>query len=85
MGRAINWLKSQDATFKKYDHHSPNRLLFDALAFQRCVRLTRDQASTALAASHVKQALSIVRKDGVFVEKKGKRFQLPSAGSTVSA
>lgn len=71
LGRGVDWLKSQDATLKKYDHNAPNRLLFDALAFQACGRLTRDEASTSLAASYVKQALSFVRKDGVFIEKQG--------------
>lgn len=71
LGRAANWLTGQTAALKQVDKAAPNRLLFDALAFQACGQLVGDAKVQAFAEPFVGMALAQTRGDGVFVEKGG--------------
>jgi hypothetical protein len=69
LSRALIWLDTQHTLLKKVDARAPNRLFFDALAFQACGELTKQ--STARAAEFVALALEKSREDGVFEEGGG--------------
>ena len=71
LGRAARWLTSQIAALQRVDKAAPNRLLFDALAFQACGKLVGDVKVQAAADSFVTMALAHAREDGVFIEKGG--------------
>jgi hypothetical protein len=71
LGRAIRWLAHYTADLERVDGKAPNRLLYDALAFQSCGKLEDDGDVTALSSRFVGTALGQYRADGVFVEKGG--------------
>jgi hypothetical protein len=67
--RAIAWLEQQENVLIDADRNAPNRLLFDALAFQACHRL--GDRDTGSAGRFVALALKKHRADGVFEEAGG--------------
>jgi hypothetical protein len=71
LGRAAVWLLSQRSALQRVDRHAPNRLLFDALAFQACGALIDNQMLKDAAQPFVAAALAQARSDGVFAEKGG--------------
>lgn len=71
LGKAGRWLATQADFLQQVDKSAPNRLLYDALAFQSCGQLAGDEKVKAVAARFVELALAQTRDDGVFVEKMG--------------
>jgi hypothetical protein len=69
LARAIIWLETQDDVLVDADRRAPNRLLFDALAFQSCNEVAGRK--TSKAEKFVRLALKQYRDDGVFVEGGG--------------
>jgi biotin operon repressor len=71
MGRAISWLARNSDPLLAVDRAAPNRLLYDALAFQSCGALVGDAHGMAQSRTFVAAALAQLRDDGVFVEQGG--------------
>ena len=74
LGRAVAWLLSQEGVLLGADRLAPNRLLFNARAFQACGALAEDSARAAAAEAagrFIEAALALHRPDGVFVEGGG--------------
>jgi hypothetical protein len=71
LGRAIGWLVGQAAALEAVDRRAPNRLLYDALAYQSCGALAGNDAATSMSVRFTGLALAQTRDDGVFVEKGG--------------
>jgi hypothetical protein len=69
LGRATAWLDTQHSLLERVDANAPNRLFFDALAFQACGQLTGQP--TSRASRFVALALAKARADGVFEEGGG--------------
>ncbi len=69
--RGIVWLLSQQEVLMKYDHHAPNRLLFDALAFQACGVLAHNEPSIKAASTFVQNAIQLLNPEGYFLEGGG--------------
>jgi len=71
LARGIDWLLSQQETLLKYDHRTPNRLLFDALAFQACGVLTHNKPSIKATSAFVQKAIQLLSSEGYFIEGGG--------------
>jgi len=71
LGRGIVWLLSQRKVLMKYDQRAPNRLLFDALAFQACGVLTHNDLSLKVASEYVENAIKLLSSEGYFLEGGG--------------
>jgi hypothetical protein len=71
LGRASRWLVGKRAVLERYDARAPNRLLFDALAYQACGALFRDEEAMRLGASFTELALFALHTDGYFLEGGG--------------
>lgn len=73
--RANRWLLTQDAALLSVDRLAPNRLLFNARAYQACAQLDSDtslrEASQKLADRFALLALTSLSEDGHFVEAAG--------------
>ncbi len=69
--RGIAWLLTQQEVLMKYDHHAPNRLLFDALAFQACGVLAHNEPSIKAASIFVQNAIQLLKPEGYFLEGGG--------------
>jgi hypothetical protein len=70
LGRAVVWLEAQEPVLVDADRGAPNRLLFDALAFQSCNAVAGRRS--AVAGRFAALALRKYREvDGVFVEGGG--------------
>jgi hypothetical protein len=67
LSNGLTWLKTKKDILLQADASAPNRLLFDALAFYSCSRLS---GATADYQSFVAQALALYA-DGVFMEGGG--------------
>lgn len=69
---ALDWLEGYAEVLAQADRAAPNRLLFNALAFQACGALSNDPARYhALAQAFVGQALDQLDDDGYFMEGGG--------------
>ncbi len=71
LGRGIVWLLSQQEVLMKYDRRAPNRLLFDALAFQACGVLGHNEPSIKAASAFVENAIQLLSPEGYFLEGGG--------------
>jgi hypothetical protein len=67
----VQWLSTQTGALQRADKAAPNRLFFDALAFQACGALSGDQVIQNKSVPFVTMALAQTRSDGVFVEGGG--------------
>jgi len=72
---ALGWLLTQEQRLKEVDGSAPNRLLFNARAFQACGALSLDkhlsERSSNAARRFVKRALVLQAPDGHFIEGGG--------------
>lgn len=82
---ALTWLGGQTALLEDYDAAAPNRLLYDALAFQSCGSLVDDADARKLADGFVERALDLFREDGVFVEGGGSDTNYQAVANVVAA
>lgn len=71
LDRGIVWLLSQQDVLMKYDHHAPNRLLFDALAFRACGVLAHNEPSIKAASAFIQNAIQLLNPEGYFLEGGG--------------
>jgi hypothetical protein len=71
LGRAVSWLIGQADALEAVDRAAPNRLLYDALAYQSCGALAGNKGAMILSEKFVALALTQTRADGVFVERNG--------------
>lgn len=78
---ALNFLKTQQETLKKYDNDAPNRLLFDALAFYGMGIYLNDSEAKTIGLQFIQLALSKQDASGFFTE--GGRFDSSYNGVTV--
>lgn len=69
--RMIEYLKKENESLLEGDRAAPNRLLFDALAFQSMGAIVQDSAARDLAQVFVAKAKSLVHSDGYFIEGGG--------------
>jgi hypothetical protein len=69
--RGVNWLLSQSEILRNYDRRVPNRLLFDALAFQACGSLTSNEQAKKAASEFVEAAINLLNSEGYFLEGGG--------------
>ncbi len=67
----LRWLITQSDDRERVDRRAPNRLLYDALAYQGCGVLAENTDTRILSGQFVALALSQSRRDGVFVEDGG--------------
>ncbi|MCR9197960.1 MAG: hypothetical protein NXI04_04920 [Planctomycetaceae bacterium] len=68
----LDYLLTHQQTLKTADAEAPNRLLFDALAFESLGRLLSHKESQQVAASFVVRAVSLVdAQEGYFIEGGG--------------
>lgn len=69
---ALDWLESYAEVLAQADRAAPNRLLFNALAFQACGALSdAPDAYHAVAQAFVGQALELLDTSGYFIEGGG--------------
>jgi hypothetical protein len=68
---ATQWLVSQADTLQRYDEETPNRLFFDALAFQACGRLALNESALMLANDFTNAGLELFDERGFFIEAGG--------------
>jgi hypothetical protein len=68
---ATQWLVNQADTLQRYDEETPNRLFFDALAFQACGKLTVNETALALANDFAQAGLELFDERGFFTEAGG--------------
>ncbi|MBL4787757.1 MAG: hypothetical protein JKY60_01445 [Kordiimonadaceae bacterium] len=68
---AAQWLYYRRSSLQANDSHAPNRLLFDALAFQACGTLTNDRLMKEAAAEFATYAISSLTDEGFFIESGG--------------
>jgi hypothetical protein len=71
LGRGLSWLLKNARALESVDRAAPNRLLYDALAYQSCGALVGNAEAQTMSARFIALALSQARPDGVFVEKGG--------------
>ena len=74
VARAMEWLLTQRGPLTEADRSAPNRLLFDALAFQACGAFAPGNTRTPAdreAAAFVSAALGLYDPSGFFVEVGG--------------
>lgn len=74
LARASLWLPKRESLLHRIDEQAPNRLLFDALAFQACAALLspgNERHARALARGFVDAALAMQAGDGHFIEAGG--------------
>jgi hypothetical protein len=71
LATATQWLIGQADTLQRYDEETPNRLFFDALAFQACGRLALNESALTLANNFAKAGLELFDERGFFVEAGG--------------
>ncbi|GAA3928349.1 hypothetical protein GCM10022277_26080 [Litoribacillus peritrichatus] len=68
---SVAWIaKNQDELFRQ-DRHTPNRLLFDAMAFYFAGKILRSSEYQDLGKTFINHALEAQRADGAFLEKGG--------------
>jgi hypothetical protein len=71
LAAATQWLVGQADTLQRYDEETPNRLFFDALAFQACGRLAANETALVLANDFAKAGLELFDERGFFIEAGG--------------
>lgn len=69
--KAISWLANNSAELYRQDKHTPNRLLFDAMAFSFANHAMPDANLKKLGRTYLQRALYAQRDDGAFIEKGG--------------
>lgn len=69
--KAMSWLSGQVPTMLAQDAATPNRLLFDAVAFELNGRILNDQALIGMGSRFITSALAAQRADGSFDEHGG--------------
>lgn len=69
--RGTGWLLSQREVLMNYDQHAPNRLFFDALAYQACGHLLKYPQALDAASEFIHAAERLQTPDGYFLEKGG--------------
>jgi hypothetical protein len=71
LAAATQWLVGQANTLQRYDEETPNRLFFDALAFQACGRLALNDSALTLANDFARAGLELFDERGFFIEAGG--------------
>jgi len=69
--KAMTWLSQQVPTLMAQDAAAPNRLLFDAIAFEMNGRILNDQTLIGIGDRFITTALAAQRADGSFNEHGG--------------
>lgn len=70
--RAIDWLAGQRKVLLKEDGHTPNRLFFDAEAFEFAGLLLKDDKLITIGKDFLSRGMKLYRdEDGVFLEHGG--------------
>ncbi|MFT5082354.1 MAG: hypothetical protein ACI9Y1_000379 [Lentisphaeria bacterium] len=71
MKKAVFWLKLNTKELYRQDRHTPNRLLFDAMAFFFAGKISSVEEFSDAGRYFIAEALKAQRDDGVFLEKGG--------------
>jgi hypothetical protein len=71
MEKAVFWLKLNTKELYRQDRHTPNRLLFDAMAFFFAGKISSVEEFSDAGQYFIAEALKAQRDDGVFLEKGG--------------